>query len=78
MAHAMMKQTMLNVNLTVEIAVGLVSTQSIVHNVFVIMKQNQYLMFHVSSFLFRIIIINLISIETIISHCLFAYAELFL
>ena len=53
MAYAMMKQIMLNATLMVEIVVELVSTQSIVHNVFVIVKQNQYLIFHVRSFLLR-------------------------
>ena len=53
MVYAMMKQTMLNATLMAEIVVEPVSTQSIVHNVFVIMKQNQYLIFHVRSFLLR-------------------------
>ena len=50
MLFAMMKQTMLNATLMEGIAVEIVSTQNIVHNVFVIMKQNQYMIFHVSSF----------------------------
>ena len=46
----MMRQTLLNVNLMVEIAVELVSTQTVVQNVFVTMVEHKYLMFHVSSF----------------------------
>ena len=57
MAYAMMKQIMLNATLMVEIVVELVSTQSIVHNVFVMMVGN--LIFHVSSFLLR----NIITID---------------
>ena len=47
MVYAMMKQTILNATLTMETVVELVLTQIIVQNVFVMMKQNQYLIFHV-------------------------------
>ena len=47
MVYAMMKQTILNATLTMETVVELVLTQIIVQNVFVMMKQSQYLIFHV-------------------------------
>ena len=47
MVYAMMKQTILNATLTMETVVELVLTQIIVQNVLVMMKQNQYLIFHV-------------------------------
>ena len=65
MAYAMMKQTMLSATLMEEIVVELVSTQSIVHNVFVMMKQHQYWIFHVSSLLLRNIIFHFIGKEPI-------------
>ena len=70
MVYAMMKQTMLNASLMEEIVVELVSTQSIVHNVFVMMKQNQCLIFHVSSFLLIKVIINLMNKESYNTRCL--------
>ena len=47
MVYAMMKQTILSATLTMETVVELVLTQIIVQNVFVMMKQSQYLIFHV-------------------------------
>ena len=57
MLYAMMKQTMLNATLMEGIAVEIVSTQNIVHNVFVMQKVHQHWISHVSSFLFRKMII---------------------
>ena len=59
---------MLSATLMEVIVVELVSTQSIVHNVFVKMKQHQYWIFHVSTFLSLNVKIYLINKESIKSY----------